>query len=118
MPFFPNVKLELWEYSESDTYNLYGEAELTYNLIDTVSCDLQPMSTGDSLKEFGEILQDTYKTYLAIDTPVTDTMICRVTGSPDTYKVVGTPIYNNHLMGATHIKLILQKQRVPEELDG
>lgn len=114
MVFFPNVELELWEYGESDTYNLYGEAELTYTLVDTVSCDFQPLSTTDSLKEFGEILQDTYKTYLDIKTPITDTMICRVVGEPSTYQVVGTPIRNNHLLN--HIKVILQKERKPTPL--
>ena len=117
MVFFPNVELELWEYGESDTeYNLYGEAELVYHLVDTVECDLQPLSTTDSLKEFGEILQDTYKTYLDINAPVTDTMICRVTGETPTYKVVGTPTRNNHKL-LDHTKVILQKERKPTRLE-
>lgn len=115
MPFFPNTELELWEYKESDTeFNLYGEAELEYKLITTVSCDFQPLSPTDSLKEYGEILQDTYKTYIDLDSPVTDTMICRIVGESDTYKIVGTPVRNNHVLN--HTKLVLKKERKPTPL--
>ena len=104
MPFFPNTQLELWEYQESTTeFNLYGEPELEYKHITTVDCDMQPLS-----------VTDTYKTYLDINTPVTDTMICRVQNQPDTYKVIGTPSHNNHLLH--HIKLLLQKERKPTPL--
>lgn len=115
MPFFPNVMLELWEYRESDTdFNPYGEAELEYYQVDIVSCDFQPLSPTDSLKEYGEILQDTYKTYIDLDSPVTDTMIFRIQGEQETYKVVGTPIRNNHVLN--HTKLILKKERIPTPL--
>jgi hypothetical protein len=115
MPFFPNTQLELWEYQESTTeFNLYGEPELEYNHVTTVDCDMQPLSVSDSLKEYGKILQDTYKTYLDINAPITDTMICRVQNQPDTYKVIGTPSHNNHLLH--HIKLLLQKERKPTPL--
>ena len=115
MVFFPNEQIELWEYKDSEIkYNVYGEPEEEYNLITTVPCDIQPMSPQDNIKSFGKILQDTYKIYLDKNIPITDTMIIRVVGKPDTYKITGTPMLNNHLLH--HKKIILKKQRKPTPL--
>lgn len=115
MVFFPNETLELWEYMESDSeYNVYGEPIAEYELQATVSCDIQPMSPQDNLTSFGKILQDTYKIYLDSNTPITDTMILRITGESATYKIVGSPMNNNHLL--KHKKIIVQKQRKPTPL--
>lgn len=112
MVFFPNEKIELWEYQDSETkYNIYGEPEEEYKLATVVPCDIQPMSPQDNIKSFGKILQDTYKMYLDKNIPITDTMIIRVVGKPDTYKITGTPMLNNHLLH--HKKIILKKQRKP-----
>lgn len=115
MVFFPNEKIELWEYQDSKIkYNIYGEPEEEYVLKTIVSCDIQPMSPQDNIKSFGKILQDTYKIYLDKNTPITDTMIIRIVGKPDTYKITGTPMLNNHLLH--HKKVILKKQRKPTPL--
>lgn len=115
MVFFPNEKIELWEYQDSEIkYNIYGEPEEEYILKTIVSCDIQPMSPQDNIKSFGKILQDTYKIYLDKNTPITDTMIIRIVGKPDTYKITGTPMLNNHLLH--HKKVILKKQRKPTPL--
>ena len=45
MVFFPNEKLELWDYTESATeFNSYLEPKKEYQLTDTVPCNFQPMS--------------------------------------------------------------------------
>ena len=115
MVFFPNEELELWEYKDSEVqYNVYGEPEEEYTLTDVVSCDIQSMSPQDNIKSFGKILQDTYKIYLNKDVHITDTMILRIHGKPDTYKITGSPMINNHILH--HKKIIVKKQRKPTPL--
>lgn len=117
MVFFPNQELELWEYTESTTeFNSYLEPKKEYHLAETVPCDFQVMSPNDTIKEFGEILEDTYKIYIDSDVNVTPDMILRIKGEPYTYEVTGAPINNNHLQPAMHKKLIVQKQRKPAKL--
>jgi len=114
--FFPNEEVELWEYAEEKALmNIYGEYDEYYYLSDIVPCDFQPMSPQDNLKEFGKILQDTYKMYLDEDVEIHDTMIIRIVGKPDTYKIKGTPVFNNHFL--KHKKIILEKQRKPIRLE-
>lgn len=110
--FFPNEKLELWQYTEKESRDRFlGESEFEYVLIDTVDCDFQPMSPTDNLTEFGKILEDTYKIYLNNTVNITDTMILRIAGQAETYKIVGTPLNNNHIL--KHKKIVVQKQRKP-----
>ena len=117
MVFFANEQLELWQYSESETdFNEYYEPVKEYTKIDTVPCDFQSMTPSDSLKEFGEVLEDTYKIYLNIDVPIESTMVLRLQNKTDTYEIIGTPIINNHLSIVSHKKIIVQKQRKPTKL--
>lgn len=113
--FFPNEKLELWEYTEKESRDSFlGESEFEYTLIDTVPCDFQPMSMKDSQMEYGKILEDAYKIYLDGRVEITDTMILRIVGQKDTYKITGTPSNNNHFLH--HHKVVVQKQRKPIKL--
>ena len=117
MVFFPNQQLELWEYTESTTeFNAYLEPKKEYHLKDTVPCDFQPMSPNDDLKEFGEILEDTYKIYIDQEVEVDSKMILRIVGEPDTYSITGTIMNNNHLLPVKHKKIVVQKQRKPLKL--
>lgn len=118
MVFFPNQTLELWETTESPVdKNSYYEPKKTYTFHGEVECDFQSMSPKETLNEFGEVLQDTYKAYLPQDTDITSSMLCRILGEPDTYAIIGTPINNNHLKPVFHKKIILQKQRKPTLLE-
>lgn len=117
MVFFSNEKLELWEYHEnSDKPNFFGETTSEYEYVGTYACDFQPLSQKDSYQEFGKTLEDAYKIYLDLNVPITDTMILRLEGKPETYSVTGTPIHNNHNI-LNHIKVIVQKQRQPAKLE-
>lgn len=117
MVFFPNVEIELWEYQEDESIpNFFGETSVSYTLIGTYPADFQNMSAKDTLQEYGKLLEDTHKAYFNLDTPITDTMILRVVGQPDTYTINGTPQKYNHLI--PYIKVTLQKQRKPTELGG
>lgn len=117
MVFFPNEEMELWEYKESVTdYTSYHDPKKEYQLVTTIPCDFQPMSPKDSLSEFGEILEDTFKIYADLDVPVNSSMIIRLKDKPDTYEITGTPNHNNHLLPVHHKKIIVQKQRKPLKL--
>ena len=117
MVFFPNEKVELWEYNEEgDIPNFFGETIASYTLIGVYDVDFQPASQKDTMNDFGKTLEDTYKLYLDLTVPITDTMILRLEGKEDTYSVVGTPIFNNHNV-VNHIKVIVQKQRQPTKLE-
>lgn len=115
MVFFPNEIMELWEYGENEEIpNFFGETTKKYTLVGTYPCDFQNMSPKDSMNEFGKILQDTYKIYVDLDTPITDTMIIRLKDQEDTYQITGTPQRNNHIL--YHIKILVTKMRKPEKL--
>lgn len=114
MVFFPNQNLELFEYTETSELNSYLEPKHEYTYLTTIPCDFQSMNPNESIKEFGEIREDTYKIYVDVNAPVTSSMILRIEGEPDTYEITGTVINNNHLMPIVqHKKIIVQKQRKP-----
>ena len=115
MILFPDNQIELWEYTENtEELNWWGETTPQYNYIGTYKCDFQNLSPKDSQQTYGEILEDTYKIYLPIDTPITPTMILRIPNEQDTYTIKGTPQKYTHLL--PHIKLTIQKQRKPTKL--
>ena len=117
MVFFPNCEIELWDYDEDDALlDIYGEVEQYYVLVEIVECDFQSLSNQDSMKEFGKVLEDTYKIYLDVDVEINDRMIIRKVDEPWTYEIKGTPNNNNHFNIAQHKKVILQKQRKPVKL--
>lgn len=117
MVFFPNETLELWEYKESTTeFNSYLEPKKEYHLKTSIPCDIQPMSPDDQLKEFGEMLEDTYKIYIDQAVEILPSMILRIQGQTSTYEIQGTPMNNNHLLPVKHKKIIVKKQRKPAKL--
>lgn len=117
MVFFPNHKLELWEYHETSELDSYLEPKKEYCLTGTVDCDFQSMSPNESLKEFGEIRADTYKIYIDQNVSVTDTMVLRLQNETPTYEITGTVINNNHLPVVNHKKIIVRKHRKPVPLN-
>lgn len=118
MVFFPNVELELYSYTESSTeFNSYNEPLKEYNLEEVVPCNFQPMSPNDSLKEFGEILTDTYKLIIDCQVHIEPSMLVKVKGKPDTYEIIGTPMVNTHFTPTKHTKVIVKKQRKPVKVN-
>lgn len=118
MVFFPNQELELWGYTESTTeFNPYMEPKKEYHLADTIPCDFQSMGPNESIREFGEVLEDTYKIYIDRNVNVTHDMVLRIKGDVDTYEITGTPIDNNHLTPVQHKKIVVQKHRKPVKLE-
>ena len=117
MVFFPNHNLEIFDYTELEETNSYKEKKKAYVYKQTVPCDFQSMSPNESIQEFGEILEDTYKIYLDKDVEINHEMLVKLEGLPDTYEITGTPMNNNHLLPVQHIKLVVQKHRKPTKLN-
>lgn len=114
--FFQNETLELYEYTEKESRDRFlGEPEYVYEYKKSVPCDFQPASPKDSQMEYGKILEDSYKIYIDGSVDITDTMILKLKGKKDTYKITGTPLNNNHFL--KHKKIIVQKQRKPVQLN-
>lgn len=116
MVFFPNEQLELWEYTETEELDSYLEPKKQYCLKKTIPCDFQSMTPKESIKEFGEIREDTYKIYINLNEPVDNSTVLRIQGETSTYEITGTVIRNNHLPMVNHQKIIVQKHRKPLKL--
>lgn len=117
MVFFPNETLEIFEYTETGELNSYLEPKKEYVLKETVPCDFQVMTPNNNLREFGEVMEDTYKIYIEKEVEIDSSMILRLQGKPDTYSIQGTPIHNNHLLPIVqHKKIVVQKERKPTQV--
>lgn len=116
MVFFPNEQIDLYDYTTLETLDSYGNPKIGYVYITTVPVDFQPMTAKDSMQEYGEILEDTFKMYCEIDLNVTNTMVVRLVSDGSVYNITGTPQVNNHFIKTNHKKILLQKLRKPVQL--
>ena len=117
MVYFPNVNIELWDYAESATdFNSYYEPEKTYTKTTTTPANFQPMSPSETLKEFGEILTDTYMIIINSNVEINHSMLIRIENEESTYEIIGTPMTNNRFAPTKHTKIIVQKERKPTPL--
>lgn len=108
MTFFNNTTVDVYEYDEStSSFNIYGEPDEVYNLVDTVKCDFQPNSPNETVEMEGTIYTDTYKVYLPLTTQVTRTCRLRING--ECYDIIGSPQRYDHFL--KHIKCTLIKHR-------
>lgn len=114
MTFFPNTTIQILKYNPSDVeYDDYGEAVGGYTLTEELEADFQPLSTSESIRDFGEILTDTYKLYLPLDVELTPQD--RIKINETTYAIIGTPMQMNHIKRISHTKVIIKKFR--KEID-
>lgn len=117
MPFFPNETLEMYEYVESEELNPYYEPEQEYKYIGSVRTDFQTLTDTDSNLESGEILTDTYRAFIPHTITITEGMKFKLTGKPHTYTLIGHEVVNSRFTPTHHIKLILQIERRPSNLE-
>ena len=108
-PFFPNCKIELYDYSENEEYDIYGEPIVSYEKTGEYVCDFQTLSSRDSMLMFGKILNDTFKLFLDINVPITDKMMVKKKGEPYTYMIIGSPQKSDHFL--KHQEVTVQKTR-------
>ena len=110
MTFFPNTKIKILQYNPSDVEcDDYGEVVGGYTETEELDADFQPLSTQESIRDFGEILQDTYKLYLPLDTRIKPQDRILIDGI--TYAIIGTPMRMNHFIKVSHTKVIIQRFR-------
>lgn len=105
-PFFVNESMDIYSYQTSD-YDYYGKKS-SYEYKETVEVDIQPYSPTSSLREFGKILQDTYKVYLDKDVEINDTD--RLVINNTKYEIIGSVENWNHIL-IPHKKILIKKLR-------
>ena len=113
MPYFTNTQLHIYNYHETTEYNIYGENKKEYIHDRSIPCDFLPLNPTESLHEYGEILQDTYKCYINENEDIPSTSIFKIDDNPETYTLTGSPVHYNYLPAANHKKLFLKRTRKP-----
>lgn len=109
-PFFPNESMDIYTcQTNNDDYDYYG-GKNEYVFKETVPVDIQPLSPTSSLREFGKILQDTYKVILDIDVEITDTDKLLI--NEVEYEIVGSVDTWNHVL--PHKEILIKKLRKNE----
>ena len=106
-PFFPNEEMDIYILQDNeDSYDYYG-ATNEYAYKETISVDIQPLSPTSSLREFGKILQDTYKVIFDINVEIDDTAQLRINNTK--YEIIGSISTWNHVL--PHKEMLIRKQR-------
>lgn len=116
MIHFPNTMLELWELIESEQKDVYNTPKQEYKLYGVFPCDFQAGKHVEYNEDFGEIIQDTFFAYLEPEVKVNHEMIARIVGKPDTYSIVGDPVYSTNFQYTSHLELTLTRHAQPEKL--
>ena len=113
-PFFPNEEMDIYTLdNNSNDYDYYG-AKNEYVLKETIPVDIQPLSPTSSLREFGKILEDTYKVILDINVEITDTDKLLINDIE--YEIVGSVSTWNHVL--PHKEILLKKLRKNEGVNS
>ena len=106
-PFFPNEEMDIYTLSDSSNdYDYYG-AKNEYVYKETIQVDIQPLSPTSSLREFGKILQDTYKVIFDINIEINDKDQLRI--NEEKFEIIGSISTWNHVL--PHKEMLIKKQR-------
>ena len=115
MPYFPNVELDIYTYTDLAETDAYGNPKKSYVYRDTILVDLQPSSRKDTLTEAGEILQDTYKLYIDSEITINANDIFREKNGT-TYFIIGSPVLHSRFKTTRHHKIEVKKSNKPVEV--
>lgn len=110
MPFYPNDTIELWSYETEGMFDEYGDPLNDFSFREEVPADIQHLSAESSMKEFGKILQDTYKVYLDNAVEVYDTDRIIIKGKK--YEIIGSVEVWNHILHFKKLTIKLQRKGV------
>ena len=106
-PFFPNEEMDIYTLADNnDDYDYYG-AKNEYVYKETIPVDIQPLSPTSSLREFGKILQDTYRVIFNIDVEIKDTDQLQINDTK--FEIVGSVDTWNHVL--PHKEMLIKKER-------
>lgn len=107
VPFFPNETMDIYTLQDNNGgYDYWGKIN-EYQFKETIPIDIQPLSPTSSLREFGKILQDTYKVIFNINTDITDTDQIRI--QDNEYEIIGSISTWNHTL--PHKEMVIRKHR-------
>ena len=111
-PFFPNMTMEIYTYTDSKDSDAYGNPKKEYVYRETVQVDFQASSRKDTLLQSGEILQDVYKLYMDSNITINENDIFKDENG-NTYTIIGSPILNSRFKLTKHLKIEVQRTNKP-----
>lgn len=106
-PFFPNEEMDIYTLAENTGDYDYHGAKNEYVYKETIPVDIQPLSPTSSLREFGKILQDTYRVIFNIDVEIKDTDQLQINDTK--FEIVGSVDTWNHVL--PHKEMLIKKER-------
>ena len=89
---FPNEEIDIYT-CQNETFDYYGSKN-EYVFKETISVDMQLISPTSSLREFGKILQDTYRVIMDESVEIDDTDQLRINDIK--YEIIGSVENCNH----------------------
>ena len=104
--FFPNESMDIYTTQKGET-DYYG-SQNSYVFKETIPVDIQIITPESSLKEFGKVLQDTYRVIIDENIEINDTDQLRINNTK--YEIIGSIENCNHGL-IPHQELIIKKQR-------
>lgn len=108
--FFPNESMDIYS-CQNEGFDYYGPKN-EYSYKETVEVDMQVYSPTSSLREFGKILQDTYRIILDENVDIEDTDQLVINGIK--YEIIGAVENCNHGL-IPHKEVIVKRQRKEKE---
>lgn len=103
---FPNEEMDIYT-CQNGSFDYYG-SQNEYVYKETISVDMQLISPTSSLREFGKILQDTYRVIMDENVQIKDTDQLRINDAK--YEIIGSIENCNHGL-IPHKEMVIKRQR-------
>lgn len=110
---FPNEEIDIYT-CQNESFDYYG-SQNEYVYKETIRVDMQLISPTSSLKEFGKILQDTYRVIMDENVEINDTDQLRINDTK--YEIIGSIENCNHGL-LPHKEMVIKRQRKEVLNDG
>lgn len=103
---FPNEEIDIYT-CQNESFDYYG-SQNEYVYKETINVDMQLISPTSSLREFGKILQDTYRVIMDENVEINDTDQLRINDVK--YEIIGSIENCNHGL-IPHKEMVIKRQR-------
>ena len=103
---FPNEEIDIYT-CQNESFDYYG-SQNEYVYKETISVDMQLISPTSTLREFGKILQDTYRVIMDENVEINGTDQLRI--NDDKYEIIGSIENCNHGL-IPHKEMVIKRQR-------
>ena len=104
--FFPNESMDIYNITKGEL-DYYG-SQNNYVFKETIPVDIQIITPESSLREFGKVLQDTYRIIIDENVEINDTDQLII--NDNKYEIIGSIENCNHGL-IPHKELLIKKQR-------